>query len=68
MNKKSNDRPPDALTICDGLFYKIGLHNRAYYWDGYEWRVSSKSHSEIFIHTSYLDNEDPDVQEAPYSS
>mgnify|MGYP000341883273 FL=1 len=34
--------PEDAIGNLNGLFYKIGLHNFSYYWNGDEWLRSQK--------------------------
>lgn len=39
--------PVDAQCRIDGLYYKIGLHGRAFYWCGSEWFSSAKSVSVV---------------------
>lgn len=35
-------RPTDASHLHLGLYYKIGRFGKVYYWDGHEWRLSTK--------------------------
>lgn len=34
--------PDGAIGCLNGLFYKIGLHNLAFYWNGDEWVRSER--------------------------
>ena len=34
--------PEGAIGNLNGLFYKIGLHNFSYYWNGEKWLRSQK--------------------------
>lgn len=42
-DKKMTGIPDGAIGTLDGLFYKIGLHGRAFYWDGRQWIKSDKT-------------------------
>jgi hypothetical protein len=35
--------PKDAIGALNGLYYKIGMHGMAFYWNGSEWRKSDKN-------------------------
>jgi hypothetical protein len=35
--------PRDAIGALNGLYYKIGMHGMAFYWNGLEWRKSDKN-------------------------
>jgi hypothetical protein len=39
--------PADAQGLHNGLFYKRGAAGRLFYWDGDEWRLSTKQPREI---------------------
>jgi hypothetical protein len=39
--------PEEAIGAVSGLYYKIGLHGKAYYWNGEEWIKSDKTSEEI---------------------
>ena len=34
--------PKDAIGALQGLYYKIGLHGKAYYWNDDQWVKSEK--------------------------
>lgn len=35
--------PPGALVMINGLYYKIGRNESAYWWDGHAWLRSMRS-------------------------
>tara|TARA_R110002167_G_scaffold90986_1_gene244729 strand:+ start:1331 stop:1534 length:204 start_codon:yes stop_codon:yes gene_type:complete len=35
--------PKEAIGALNGLYYKIGTHGAAFYWNGSEWRKSNKN-------------------------
>jgi hypothetical protein len=39
--------PEESIGTLNGLHYKIGLHCRAYYWDGVEWVRSDRSADDV---------------------
>lgn len=40
-------QPQHATHIDDGLFFKIGVHGKLFFWAFDEWRLSSRHPSEI---------------------
>ena len=40
-------KPPDALGILNGLYYKIGRLGKMYYWNDEEWIISDKDPATI---------------------
>lgn len=42
--------PPGAQAYIGGLWYKIGAHSLAYYWNNGEWIRSTRSAAEIRKH------------------
>ena len=41
--------PRGAIGALNGLFFKIGRHNLAYYWNGEEWMRSERSAKEVRV-------------------
>jgi len=39
--------PPQATHYEDGLFFKIGVHGKLFFWAFDEWRLSSRPASDI---------------------
>jgi len=36
-------KPFDAIGFMDGLYYKAGRFNKAYYWNDEEWKKSERN-------------------------
>lgn len=43
----SDTTPEGAIGVLNGLYYKIGIHNKAFFWDDSEWVKSGKSAVEV---------------------
>ena len=43
LNTHRSGAPPDAQVYINPIYYKIGVHNKVFMWDGYEWVKSEKS-------------------------
>lgn len=41
-------KPKGAQFEVDGLFYKIGVHNKVFFWAGGCWQSSTRSKEEIY--------------------
>lgn len=41
--RKVQAKPEDAMGVIQGLYYKLGVHNKPYYWTGDCWQQSTLS-------------------------
>ena len=46
-DKTSNTIPAEAIGAISGLYFKIGVHGRAFYWCEGEWLKSCKTGDEV---------------------
>jgi len=40
-------RPAEARFEVDGLFFKVGIHDKIFFWGGGEWWASSRTRQEV---------------------